>query len=143
MEMDVDTIDILVNKNELSLNEVLQAIRLAFPSAAMTAELWRFFKLWHLKESSDVASKAMAAANIFPVMNATRGGIDLNTSNGMRWIDDKGVNGGVKMGLQSKELGLLIARVKRDGVDSLSPYVIRGTPITSIWSLVDLQAPVK
>jgi len=64
------------------------------------------------------------------------GGIDLSTSNGMQWKiakDGKGVELDVNPAM--------IARVRREGISSLSPVIFRITPITSIWSLVGLQAP--
>ena len=30
----------------------------------------------------------------------------------------------------------MIARIQREGIDSLSPVILKMTPITSIWSLV-------
>jgi len=38
--------------------------------------------------------------------------------------------------------GTMIERVRREGVDSLSPVIFKITPITSIWPLVGLQAAV-
>jgi len=66
-----------------------------------------------------------------------RGGIDLNTSNGMQWKVSKDGQG-VEMNIDPA----MIARVKREGIDSLVPVVLRMTPVTSIWPLVGLQVPV-
>jgi len=66
------------------------------------------------------------------------GGIDLNTSSGMQWKVSKDGKG-VEMNVDAA----LIARVRREGIDSLSPVIFRITPIASIWPLVGLQAPVK
>ena len=66
------------------------------------------------------------------------GGIDLNTSNGMQWKVSKDGNG-VEMNIDPA----MIARIRREGIDSLSPVILRMTPIASIWSLMGLQAPVK
>ena len=64
------------------------------------------------------------------------GGIDLNTSNGMQWKVSKDGHG-VEMNIDPA----MIERVKREGIDSLSPVIFRITPVTSIWPLVGLQAP--
>jgi len=37
----------------------------------------------------------------------------------------------------------MIELVRREGIDSLSPVIYRITPITNIWSLVGLQAPMN
>ena len=66
----------------------------------------------------------------------TRGGIDLNTSNGMQWKVSKDGKG-VEMTVDPA----LIERIRHIGIDSLSPVIFRMTPITSIWPLVGLQAP--
>jgi len=66
------------------------------------------------------------------------GGIDLNTSNGMQWKVSKDGKG-VEMNIDPA----MIARVRREGMDSLSPVILRITPIASIWPLVGLPAPVK
>ena len=66
------------------------------------------------------------------------GGIDLNTSNGMQWKvsrDGKGVEMIVNPAM--------IERVRREGINSLSPVIFKITPITNIWPLVGLQAPVS
>ena len=68
----------------------------------------------------------------------TKGGIDLNTSNGMQWKVSKD-GAGVEMNIDPA----MIERVRREGIDSLSPVIFRITPVTSIWPLVGLQAPVK
>ena len=63
-----------------------------------------------------------------------KGGIDLNTSNGMLWKITK--NGrGVEMDVDPA----MIARVKREGIDGLSPVIYSVTPISSIWPLVGLK----
>jgi len=36
----------------------------------------------------------------------------------------------------------MIEQVRREGIDSLSPVIFRITPVTNIWPLVGLQAPV-
>jgi len=66
------------------------------------------------------------------------GGIDLNTSSGMAWKDSKDGNG-VEMNVDPA----MVARIRRDGVDSLTPVVFKITPVVSIWPLVGLQAPVQ
>ena len=66
------------------------------------------------------------------------GGIDLNTSNGMQWKVSKDGKG-VEMNIDPA----MIERIRREGIDSLSPVILRMTPVTSIWSLMGLQAPAK
>jgi transcriptional regulator with XRE-family HTH domain len=67
-----------------------------------------------------------------------KGGIDLNTSNGMQWTVSKDGKG-VEMNVDPA----MIERVRREGIDSLSPVIFRITPVTSIWPLVGLQAPAR
>jgi len=62
------------------------------------------------------------------------GGIDLNTSNGMRWKVSKDGNG-VEINVDPA----MIARFRAEGIGSLSPVVVRITPIASIWSLDGLK----
>jgi hypothetical protein len=76
-----------------------------------------------------------AIANV--VKPEVQGGIDLNTS-AMGWKIRKDGNG-VEMDIDPA----MIARVRREGIDSLSPVIFRITPVTSIWSLVGLQAPAQ
>ena len=64
------------------------------------------------------------------------GGIDLNTSNGMQWKVSRDGRG-VEMNIDPA----MIARIRREGIDSLSPVIIKMTPVASIWPLVGLQAP--
>ena len=35
----------------------------------------------------------------------------------------------------------MIERIKREGIDSLTPVIFRITPIQSIWPIVGLQLP--
>jgi len=65
--------------------------------------------------------------------NAFPGGIDLNTSNGMQWKINK-EGRGVEMNVDPS----MIERVRREGISSLSPVIIRITPLTSVWSLIGL-----
>jgi hypothetical protein len=65
------------------------------------------------------------------------GGIDLNTR-GMHWSIGK--DG------QSVEMNIdpaMIARIKREGIDSLSPVILRVTPIQSLWPILGLKAVQK
>jgi len=66
------------------------------------------------------------------------GGIDLNTSNGMQWKVTK-EGRGVEMAVDPA----LIERIRHIGIDSLSPVIFRITPVTNIWSLAGLEAPMK
>ena len=65
-----------------------------------------------------------------------RGGIDLNTSSGMQWKVSKDGNG-VEMNIDAA----MIARIEREGIDSLSPEILKMTLVTSVWPLVGLPAP--
>jgi hypothetical protein len=68
----------------------------------------------------------------------TRGGIDLNTSNGMQWKVSKDGQG-VEMNINPA----MIERIRREGIDSLSPVILKITPIASVWPLVGLRAPAQ
>ena len=61
------------------------------------------------------------------------GGIDLNTSNGMQWKvgrDGKGV--------EMKIDPTMIERIRREGIGSLSPVILRITPVSNVLSLAGL-----
>jgi len=68
--------------------------------------------------------------------NETRGGIDLNTANGMQWKDSKDGKG-VEIDVDPA----MIARIRHEGINWLSPVIFKMTPIASVWTLVGLQAP--
>ena len=91
--------------------------------------------------SSIAAAKRLRGdrASLTKVMEepGLKGGIDLNTSGGMRWKINK-EGDGVEMNMSPA----MIARIRRDGVD-LTPEILSITSIASIWPLVGLQAPVK
>ncbi len=67
-----------------------------------------------------------------------RGGIDLNTSNGMQWKVSKD-GSGVEMNVDPA----MIERMKRDGINWLSPVIFKITPVTNVWFLLGLHAPAK
>ena len=56
----------------------------------------------------------------------------------MQWKISKDGNG-VEMNIDPA----MIERIRREGIDSLSPVILRMTPVASIWPLMGLQAPVK
>ncbi len=58
------------------------------------------------------------------------GGIDLNANN-INWNIRKDGNG-VEMNIDPA----MIERIRREGIDSLSPVIFRITPVTNIWQLV-------
>ena len=62
------------------------------------------------------------------------GGIDLNTTNGLQWKDSK-EGPGVEMSLDPA----MIARIRRDGVASLSPVIFKIKRLLSIWPLIGFQ----
>jgi hypothetical protein len=66
------------------------------------------------------------------------GGIDLNTSNGMLWKVSKDGRG-VEMNIDPA----MIERIRHEGIDNLSPVILKMTPLTSIWPLIGLHAPVS
>jgi len=68
----------------------------------------------------------------------TRGGIDLNTSRGMQWKVSRDGKG-VEMIIDPA----LIEQVRREGIDSLTPVVLKMTPVESIWPLVGLAEPTS
>jgi len=65
------------------------------------------------------------------------GGIDLNTQ-GMDWKIGKDGRG-VEMNVDPA----MIERIRREGIDSLSPVIFRITPVASIWPLMGLEPPKK
>ena len=56
----------------------------------------------------------------------------------MNWKVSKDGNG-VEMNVDPA----LIARIQREGINWLSPVILRMTPVASVWPLVGLQAPVQ
>jgi len=70
-------------------------------------------------------------------LSTAPGGINLNTSDGMLWKDRK-EGGGVLMDLDPA----MMARFEKDGIDYLSPKVLKMTPIKSVWLLMGLNAPL-
>lgn len=66
------------------------------------------------------------------------GGIDLTTQNGFKV--EKDANGGVKFVTQSKELGLLIGRIRRDGVYSVVPVIVRVSSMPSVLPALGLSS---
>jgi hypothetical protein len=101
------------------------------------------FLIVKIKEIAQSLADAAMQADKVAVANAVKqpweqGGIDLNTSNGMQWKVSKDGQG-VEMNIDPA----MIERVRREGIDSLSPVIFRITPVTSIWPLVGLQAPAQ
>ena len=64
----------------------------------------------------------------------TPGGIDLNTIGGMKWKIAKDGKG-VEMDINPT----MIARFRRQGIDRLSPTILKITPVRSIWPLVGIN----
>ncbi len=65
-------------------------------------------------------------------MTAAKGGIDLNAGN-MKWSIRKDGTG-VEMNIDPA----MIERIKREGIESLTPVIFRITPVVSIWPLMGL-----
>ena len=72
-------------------------------------------------------------------LNATKdlGGIDLNTQ-GLNWQISKDGKG-VEMNVDPA----MIERIKREGIESLTPVIFNITPVQSIWPLLGLKAVEK
>ena len=85
-----------------------------------------------------VQPSALVSADKATLAQQPPGGIDLNTSNGMQWKVSKDGRG-VEMNIDPA----MIERIRREGIDSLSPVVLKMTPVASIWPLVGLQAPAS
>ena len=81
-------------------------------------------------------NKAMKPAHNINGESAAKGGIDLNTLNMSMAVSKDGK--GVEMTIDPA----MIARVRREGVDSLTPVIYRMIPISNIWPLAGFQAPV-
>jgi hypothetical protein len=95
-----------------------------------------------IKHDHDFYIITIKIGKVSPYMANNReafpGGIDLNTSNGMQWKVSKDGKG-VEMNIDP----MLIDRIKRQGLDSLSPIIFKVTPIANIWLLIGLQTPAK
>ena len=65
------------------------------------------------------------------------GGIDLKDSAGATHIRKDG--NGVEFAVDPA----MIERVRREGVDSLTPLILRIEPVTDIWPLLGLAVPKK
>ena len=105
-------------------------------------------KLQFLEKFADLAAKnVIEARQSFRVLDrstpsqdramAAKGGIDLNTG-GMNWSVRKDGTG-----VEMKVDPAMIERIKREGIDSLTPVIFRVTPVVSIWPLVGLEPPKR
>ena len=81
--------------------------------------------------SSGAPDQAMAVQN--------PGGIDLNTV-GMNWKVRKDGNG-----VEMKVDPAMIERIRREGIDSLTPVIFRVMPMSAagIWAMIGLEPPKK
>ena len=79
------------------------------------------------------------AADKAVLANPANGGIDL-TQGGMTWSVKKD-GPGVEMDVNPA----LIERIKREGIQSLTPFVLRVTdmPAANIWPLLGLEPPKR
>ena len=66
---------------------------------------------------------------------ARDGGIDLNTSGMKTTLRKEGA--GVQMAFDAA----MLARIRKDGVQSLTPVIDTVTPIRNIWPAFGMQAP--
>ncbi len=121
--------------NKRGYEELKQLKDEGLKSMRVSYEMQEILKKTEIPDSAMAADRAVLAR--IPQQVAP-GGIDLNTSNGMQWKVSKDGNG-VEMNVDPA----MIERVRHEGIDSLSPVIFRITPVTSIWPLVGLQAPVK
>jgi hypothetical protein len=84
-----------------------------------------------------VSDSAMNAVNPLVVKFQERdGGIDLNTQN-IVWTKRK-----EGPGVEMKVDPAMAERVRREGIDSLTPEIYSITPVASIWPLLGLEQPV-
>ncbi len=119
-----------VNLGEIQLSPIAKRLDLAMNSK-IAVTVAALLIAAHSAISSPVAA-AVHAAKL-----AYYGGIDLNTANGMQWKVSKDGKG-VEMNINPA----MLERIRREGLDNLSPVIFKMTPVTSIWPLVGLPAPV-
>ena len=81
-------------------------------------------------ESLQMPSAAMVVAKPH-----REGGINLDTSQMSLNVQKAGI--GVEMNMDPA----MIERIRKEGLDGLTPVIFRITPITSIWTIVGLQPP--
>jgi hypothetical protein len=84
------------------------------------------------------AAMVIRQRTVLTKRNVVPGGIDLNTTNGMQWKISRDGRG-VEMNIDPAR----IEQIRREGIGSLSPVILQMTPVSDIWSLVGLSAPVK
>ena len=89
-----------------------------------------------IKRTIEIIAESRKSDLAMESVDRTPGGIDLNISDGMR-VRKEG--DGVKLIVDPA----MIERIKKDGIDSLSPIIYKMIPITSIWSLLEIQAPIQ
>ena len=96
--------------------------------------------LWKHSSSLTVFDLAMGSSdNAAAVHEPYNGGIDLNTDT-MNWnIKKDGF--GVEMNVDPA----MIERVRREGINSLTPEIFRVTPMTTanVWTLIGLEPPKR
>jgi len=102
----------------------------------VTAILWRFFTLWYEKDAAMNAEETQIKRDMAQAVDIN-GGIDLNTSSGMQWKVTKDGQG-VEMNINPA----MVAAMRRQGIQWARPVVLKMTPVTSVWSLMGLTAPV-
>jgi hypothetical protein len=98
-------------------------------------------QLLNIKSDYDADSQRRQAdktGDMATIARPDNGGIDLNTSNGMQWKVSKDGNG-VEMDINPA----MIARVRREGINWLSPVIFKMTPVASVWPIVGLQEPIE
>ena len=93
-------------------------------------------RLYEVRTKLDQAQLAPESYKAVVAAEQPPGGIDLNTANGMQWKVSKDGKG-VEMDVDPAA----IARIQREGINWLSPVILRMTPVTSIWPLMGLHAP--
>jgi Bacterial RNA polymerase, alpha chain C terminal domain len=86
---------------------------------------------WDWKRQSIVKQDAAMASN------SINGGIDLNTKDMSMSVRKDGA------GIEFNADPAMIERVTREGVNWLSPVILKITPVTNIWPLVGLQTPAQ
>ena len=130
--------------DDTDLNQVIEALSAGTQIKVSATYVYVFSgkdgRVLVLSGTGRGAERTLAVADQAALAKApvTPGGIDLNTSSGMQWKVSRDGHG-VEMNIDPA----LIERVRREGIESLSPVILKMTPVGSIWPLAGLEAPVQ
>jgi hypothetical protein len=124
--------DLFDPNEELTLSNVPRYLQFMNDSISTLGELDEWF-------NSDEVKKYGVTMEFFDIqdkaMTVHRGGIDLNSSKMQLNVRKEGL--GVMMRVDQA----MIERIKREGIESLSPVIFRITTIQSIWPRLGMDAP--